>query len=90
MKRPSGVLVVEPADVRLARLLFRLLPSPPPSDWVRLTFTVTNPEFGKMIDKTRGRVSHFLHHFQKLGWVRLEQGIWLNREGLANWLAQRV
>jgi hypothetical protein len=55
-----------------------------------LPFTVTNPEFGKMIGTTRGRVSHFLHHFQTLGWVRLEHGIWLNREGLANWLAQRV
>ncbi len=92
MGRYEGTIrdfVVEGTEARLARLLCRLAPSEPPSGWVRLPFTVTNPEFARMIGTTRWRVSHFLHHFQQLGWLRFEQGIWVNREGLATWLSQR-
>ncbi|MBI3693701.1 MAG: Crp/Fnr family transcriptional regulator [Acidobacteria bacterium] len=82
--------VTDPAEVRLARLLLRLAPARPASGWVRLPFPLTNPELAQMIGTTRWRVSHFLHHFCELGWLRLEKGIRLNREGLAGFLAREA
>ena len=79
--------VIEPAEVRLARLLLRLAPAGSASGWARLPFPLTNPELAKMIGTTRWRVSHFLHHFCELGWLRLEDQIRLNREGVAGFLA---
>ncbi len=83
--------VVEPAEVRLARLLLRLAPLRHARDWIRLPFAISNLEFAQMIGTTRWRVSHFLHHFQHLGYLRLQHGIWIKREDLTRFLesAQR-
>lgn len=80
--------VVDPAEVRLARLLSRVAPARRASEWVRLPVALTNLELAKMIGTTRWRVSHFLHYFERLGWLKLDGGIWLKRDGLTRFLVQ--
>jgi CRP/FNR family cyclic AMP-dependent transcriptional regulator len=82
-------LVTEQAEMRLARLLLRTAPSRPPSGWVRLPFRFTNVELAKMIGTTRWRISYLLNRFQRLGWLRRDQQLWLRREGALSYLTER-
>ena len=83
--------VTEPAERRLARLLSRFTPARPASGWVRLPLRATNVELAQMVGTTRSRVSHFLNHFQRLGWLsRRAEGLWVHREGLNQFLASTV
>ncbi len=78
--------VTEPAERRLAFLLARLVPSRRASDWVRLPVGLTNIELAKTIGTTRGRVSYFLNRFERLGWLRRHEGLWIDRDGLSRFL----
>lgn len=79
--------VTEPAERRLARLLFRFMPARPASGWIRLPLRATNIELARMVGTTRWRVSHFLNHFQRLGWLsRHQQELLIYREGLRDFL----
>ena len=80
--------VTEPAERRLARLLSRFTPARPASGWVRLPLRATNVELAQMVGTTRSRVSHFLNHFQRLGWLgRRGEELWVHREGLNQFLS---
>jgi CRP/FNR family cyclic AMP-dependent transcriptional regulator len=79
--------VTEPAERRLARLLSRFTPARPASGWVRLPLRASNVELAQMVGTTRSRVSHFLNHFQRLGWLlRRAEVLWVHREGLHQFL----
>jgi CRP-like cAMP-binding protein len=79
--------VTEPAERRLARLLFRFMPARPASGWVRLPLRATNVELARMVGMTRWRVSHFLNYFQRLGWLsRRQQELLVYREGMTGFL----
>ena len=79
--------VTERADRRLARLLARFAPARPASGWVRLPLRATNVDLARMAGMTRWRVSHFLNHFQRLGWLsRGHQELWIRREGLKDFI----
>jgi CRP/FNR family cyclic AMP-dependent transcriptional regulator len=82
-----GDFVTERAERRLARRLFRLAPARPSSGWVRFPFTPTNLELARMVGTTRWRISHFMSHFQQLGWLRRDKGLWIHREGLQEFLS---
>ena len=82
-------LVTEQAEVRLARLLLRVAPARPANGWARLPFSFTNVELAKMIGTTRWRISYLLNRFQRLGWLRRDQHLWLRREAALNHLADR-
>jgi CRP/FNR family transcriptional regulator, cyclic AMP receptor protein len=81
-------LVSEKTEIRLARVLLRAAPARPGSGWVRLPFRFTNVELAQMVGSTRWRISHLLNRFQRLGWLRREQGLWIEREGILLYLAQ--
>jgi CRP-like cAMP-binding protein len=83
-------LVAAQADVRLARLLLRHAPSRQRAAWVRLPIAFTNLELAKMVGTTRWRISHLLNRFHKLGWLRRDDGLWVQREGLRAFLAQKA
>jgi CRP/FNR family transcriptional regulator, cyclic AMP receptor protein len=76
----------EPTERRLALALFRLAPTRPATGWLRLPWSPTNPELAKLVGTTRWRISHFLNRFQRLGWVRRQEGLWVQREGLQAFL----
>jgi len=78
--------VMEPAERRLARLLSRLTPARPASGWVRLRFSPSNAEMARTIGTTRSRISHFISHFRQLGWLQRRPELWVNREGLGEFL----
>jgi CRP-like cAMP-binding protein len=79
--------ITEPAERRLARLLFRFLPARPASGWIRLPLRATNVELARMVGMTRWHISHFLNHFQRLGWLsRRQQELLIYREGLKEFL----
>ena len=81
--------VAEPADRRLARLLWRLTPAAvkPASGWRRLRFNLSNAEFARTVGTTRSRISHFMRDFMQQGWLeRRGREIWIRREGLADFL----
>ena len=80
-------MVTEKTEIRLARLLLRQAPNHRRSGWVRLPFRFTNVELAKMVGTTRWRVSHLLSRFQRLGWLRRDPDLWLNREGILEYLA---
>jgi CRP-like cAMP-binding protein len=82
-------LVTARTMIRLARLLSRLIPRGAKSEWIRLPVSPTNPELARMIGTTRWRVSHFLTEFQKAGWLRRDNGFWVNPEGLRQFLQSR-
>lgn len=71
---------------RLALLLARLLPKRPAAGWVRLPWNPTNPELARRIGTTRWRVSRLVNQFRRLGWLRRENGLWVEREGLEGFL----
>ena len=81
-------LVTEQAEVRLARLLLRTAPNRSGSGWVRLPFRFTNVELAKMVGTTRWRISHLLNRFQRLGWLRREEQLWLRIDGVLEYLAR--
>jgi CRP/FNR family cyclic AMP-dependent transcriptional regulator len=76
----------EPVARRLAFLLFRLLPDRPGEEWVRLPWNPTNPELARSIGTTRWRVSRLMSRFSRLGWLRRQDGLWINREAFATYL----
>lgn len=82
-------LVAAQADVRLARLLHRHTPSRQRTGWVRLPISFTNLELAKIVGTTRWRISHLLNRFHKLGWLRREDGLWVQREGIRAFLAEQ-
>lgn len=79
-------LVTEPVGRRLARRLLRLAPLRPVTGWVRLPCEPSNPDLARMVGTTRWGVSHFLNQFRRLGWLRRQQGLWIQREGLSEFL----
>jgi len=81
-----GDFAREPAERRLARLLWRLAPDRKVSGLVRLPFHLTNREMARAIGTTRWRVSHFMGRFQRLGWLRRQEGLWVDRERLGEFL----
>jgi CRP-like cAMP-binding protein len=76
----------EPIERRLGLALARLAPTRPTKVWVRLPWNPTNPELAKIVGTTRWRVSHFLNRFQRMGWLRRQEGLWVKREGLQAFL----
>jgi CRP/FNR family transcriptional regulator, cyclic AMP receptor protein len=78
--------VADPAERRLARLLFRFVPAHASSDWVQLLFSPNNSELAKTIGTTRWRVAHFMHHFQQLGWLGRRPELWVRPEGIREFL----
>jgi CRP/FNR family transcriptional regulator, cyclic AMP receptor protein len=76
----------EPAARRLVLFLSRMLPPRSPGGWVRLPWNPTNPELARRIGTTRWRISRLLNQFQRLGWLRRENGLWVRREGLDGFL----
>ena len=82
-------LVTAQAEVRLARLLLRSASRRPHAGWVRLPINFTNLELARMVGTTRWRVSFLLNRFQRLGWLRREDGIWIRRDGARTYLAEQ-
>jgi CRP-like cAMP-binding protein len=82
--------VAEPAERRLAWLLFRLAPVRPVSGWVRLNLSLSNSQLAKTIGTTRARISHFMQHFRQLGWLERRPELWVRREGLQGFLELSV
>jgi len=78
--------VTEPAARRLAHALVRFAPPHPKTGWVRLVTNPTNPELARMVGTTRWRISHFLNEFQRQRWVRRQEGLWVELEGLQAFL----
>jgi CRP-like cAMP-binding protein len=78
--------VVEPTERRLARLLFRFLPSRSSADWVQLRFSPSNAELARTIGSTRWRVAHFMRKFQQLGWLARRPELWVRTDGLKEYL----
>jgi CRP/FNR family transcriptional regulator, cyclic AMP receptor protein len=81
-------LVTEPAEARLASVLFEL--APVKAGWVRLPLALTNPDLAKMIGSSRWRVSYFLNRFQRLGWLRRSHGLWVERRKLRAFLEKQT
>jgi CRP-like cAMP-binding protein len=77
-------LIVKNAEMRLAHVLFRLAPSSKREGWVRLPFELTNPDLAKMVGTTRWRISHLLNRFQRAGWLRRQNGLWVERKKLGH------
>lgn len=78
--------VVEKIERRLARLLARLATAKPRSGWVLLQFSPNNSELARTIGTTRWQVSHYMHHFQQLGWLQRRPSLWVKREDLYDFL----
>ncbi len=78
--------VNEPAERRLALRFALLMSARPAHGWVRLRFSPSNAELARAIGTTRWRISYFMRHFQQLGWLRRKPEIWIDREGLAQFL----
>jgi CRP-like cAMP-binding protein len=78
--------VVERAEVRLARFFRRSMPSRPASGWVRLPYAPSSRALAKIVGTTRWRVSVFMRHFEQMGWLRRQEGLWIHRQGLARFL----
>jgi CRP-like cAMP-binding protein len=81
-------LITEKTEIRLARALLREAPARPGSGWVRLPIGFTNVELAQMVGSTRWRISHLLNRFHRLGWLRRDHGLWIEREGILQYLAQ--
>ena len=80
--------VAEPAERRLARLLFSFLPARAASGWVRLCFSPSNSELARTIGTTRSRIAHFMRRFQQLGWLSRRPDLWVRCEGIREFLEQ--
>jgi len=81
-----GDFAKEKAERRLALLLLRLTRVSKAPGLLGLPFNLTNSQLANAIGTTRWRVSHFMAHFQRLGWVRRHQGIWVDCERLGEFL----
>jgi len=79
--------VREPADRRLAYMLLRIAPIRP--GWVRIPVPLSNPELSNMVGTSRWRISNLLNQFQKMGLVRRQPGLWIQREALRKYLKAR-
>lgn len=78
--------VTEPAERRLARLLFRLTPGPGSSGWARLRFSPSNSEMARTVGTTRGRIMYFIGLFRRIGWLDRRPELWVHREGIREYL----
>jgi len=78
--------IVEGSERRLARLLFRFLPSRAGSGWVRLRFSPSNAELSRTIGTTRWRTAHFMRKFQQLGWLARRPELWVRVDGIKEYL----
>jgi CRP/FNR family transcriptional regulator, cyclic AMP receptor protein len=78
--------VAEKTERRLARLLSRLAPARPAAGWVKLQFSPRNSELARTIGTTRWQISHYMGHFQRLGWLRRRPDLWIHRESLREFL----
>jgi len=76
----------ETAEGRLARLLLRFTRATEGPGLLRLPFNLTNRQLANAIGTTRWRVSHFMARFQRLGLLHRHEGIWVDRERLAEFL----
>ena len=78
--------IVENTERRLARLLFRFLPTHVASGWVRLRFSPSNAELARTIGSTRWRTAHFMHKFQQMGWLGRRPELWVRTDGIIEFL----
>ena len=78
--------VREPAERRLAALLYRLTPGKSGIGWVALHFNPSNSELARTIGTTRARISYFLGGFQRMGWLQRRPELRIRREGLREFL----
>jgi len=78
--------VTEPAARRLAHALLRFAPPHSKTGWVQLAANPSNLELARMVGTTRWRVSHFLNDFQRQGWLRRQNELWVQLEGLQAFL----
>lgn len=79
--------VRERAERRLAYLLLRIAPRR--HGWVKIPFPLTNPDLSNMVGTSRWRISNLLNQFQKLGLLRRQPDLWINREALRKYLKTR-
>lgn len=79
-------LATEPVTRRLALLLLRCLPDGHETGFVQLEWNPTNPELARRIGTTRWLVSRVLNRFQRLGWLRRDEGVWIHRQRLRDFL----
>lgn len=80
--------VADRAEIRLVRLLARTLPSKPAAGWVRIPYELSHRALAKTVGTSRWRISLFMRHFQESGWLRREDGLWIDREALQRFLDQ--
>lgn len=80
--------IADPAEIRLARLLARALPSRPASGWVRLPYELSHRALAKAIGTSRWRIALFMRHFQESGWLRRDGGLWIERGALREFLSR--
>ena len=78
--------VAENTERRLARLLFRFLPTRAASGWVRLRFSPSNSELARTIGSTRWRTAHFMRKFQQMGWLGRRPELWVRTDGIREFL----
>lgn len=81
--------IADPAEIRLARLLARALPPKPASGWVRLPYELSHRALAKTIGTSRWRIALFMRRFREAGWLRRDDGLWIERSGLARFLNER-
>ena len=81
-----GISMNEPVERRLALLLLRFTPEHEVFGFAQLPFNLTNRELAKASGTTRWRVAHFMARFQRLGWLRRQDGLWVDREKLVEFL----
>jgi len=82
--------VREPAERRLAALLYRLTPGRTGVGWVRLHFSPSNSEMARTIGTTRARISYFIGRFQRLGWLQRQPELRIRRDGLREFLESQA
>lgn len=78
--------IADHAEIRLARLLARIARRRRSSGWVRLPYPFSNRALAKAVGTTRWRISLFMRKFREHGWLRSENGLWVHREWLADFL----
>lgn len=81
--------IADPAEIRLARLLARSLPPRPASGWVRLPYELSHRALAKTIGTSRWRIALFMRRFRESGWLRRDDGLWIDRSALARFLNER-
>lgn len=81
--------IADPAEIRLARLLARALPPRPASGWVRLPYELSHRALAKTIGTSRWRIALFMRRFRESGWLRRDDGLWIDRSALGRFLSDR-